>query len=436
MTNPDQRGADSNLQSMNQKVGHTFRCFGADQQANGIITFAPINNRHLESAENQSQTLFVDINQKAQILRIMQGVGQYIQQLRKEVPIWEIASTIGMSTELLAKIMQGKIHATREQLFSLSSCFKINFKDLMINYQSERLLSETKTHPKRQLNMMEYLSKLRTSNIQIRHHRPSFPLNQSIESIIYCKGHNLDYPFETVNPDGTVQLLIKLEDENRVIFNHSTQSNVQLRNAWITGIQKQQLTYQLGKTETALYVRFRPGGFYSFSGIPQTELADRVLEADLLLGRSISQLREELQSSTDIQEIFRKVEKYFLKRIDQQPDMTQHIINYVYKHIASPLPSITQKTGYSQKHVIHLFKKHVGVTPKYFQRIDRFNRALNTIQTTVPNEIDWSTITHANRYYDQSHFIKEFHHFSGISPHEFMETGSSCATFIHSNAPI
>jgi methylphosphotriester-DNA--protein-cysteine methyltransferase len=105
------------------------------------------------------------------------------------------------------------------------------------------------------------------------------------------------------------------------------------------------------------------------------------------------------------------------------------------KYINTPLPILIKKAGYSQKHIIHLFKKYVGITPKYFQRIFRFNQALHALHRAIPNQTNWSDI-YAIDYFDQAHFIKEFNHFTGASPHAFITSGSPCSTFIHSKTIV
>ena len=73
----------------------------------------------------------------------------------------------------------------------------------------------------------------------------------------------------------------------------------------------------------------------------------------------------------------------------------------------------------SQKHLIHLFKKYIGLTPKWYQRILRFNDLLKQIQNK--ENIAWADIAYRCGYTDQSHFIKEFKHFSGFNPREFIK---------------
>lgn len=129
--------------------------------------------------------------------------------------------------------------------------------------------------------------------------------------------------------------------------------------------------------------------------------------------------------------MFQKIEDYFLTKINPH-SIADSVIAYSCAHILQPLSGLVHKTGYSQKHLIALFKKHIGTTPKYFQRIYRFKKVLDQIHSKK-NKTDWSETVYDHNYFDQAHFIKEFRYFSGLSPEKYLETGSTCSKFIYSH---
>jgi len=80
---------------------------------------------------------------------------------------------------------------------------------------------------------------------------------------------------------------------------------------------------------------------------------------------------------------------------------------------------LSDKVGLSQKHLINLFNKIVGVSPKMLQRIIKFNQVLHTIDPTKP--INWAEIAHRCYYYDHAHFNKDFLTFSGFNPTTYLQ---------------
>ncbi|HMX79717.1 MAG TPA: helix-turn-helix transcriptional regulator, partial [Ferruginibacter sp.] len=74
---------------------------------------------------------------------------------------------------------------------------------------------------------------------------------------------------------------------------------------------------------------------------------------------------------------------------------------------------------YSQKHLIKLFKDHVGITPKGFLKIIRFQKAVQEIEAS--KNIHWARLALESGYYDQAHFIHDFKEFSGFTPQEYTQ---------------
>ena len=89
------------------------------------------------------------------------------------------------------------------------------------------------------------------------------------------------------------------------------------------------------------------------------------------------------------------------------------------KNASLPLqPYLASVMGYSHKHTIKLFKEKCGLPPKMIQRIFRFNNVLMHAQTSGLN---WTALSHDAGYTDQSHFIKDFKQFTGLTPKTFLQ---------------
>jgi AraC-like DNA-binding protein len=74
--------------------------------------------------------------------------------------------------------------------------------------------------------------------------------------------------------------------------------------------------------------------------------------------------------------------------------------------------------GLSQRRFIRVFKTEVGITPKLFSRIQRFQQTRTFIQHNPST--NWADLAVVFGYFDQSHFIREFLEFSGLSPTDYM----------------
>jgi transcriptional regulator GlxA family with amidase domain len=79
---------------------------------------------------------------------------------------------------------------------------------------------------------------------------------------------------------------------------------------------------------------------------------------------------------------------------------------------------IAQRTGYSQRHFIEIFRNQVGLTPKRFHRLSRFRRVIETVQDQTV--VDWPEVGLSLGYFDQAHLIHDFREFSGLTPTEYL----------------
>ena len=79
--------------------------------------------------------------------------------------------------------------------------------------------------------------------------------------------------------------------------------------------------------------------------------------------------------------------------------------------------AVTDSTEHCSKRFIRLFHDSLGLTPKLFSRIQRFQSVLDRI---VGNEqVEWVNVALHSGYYDQSHLIGDFHPFAGVTPLEY-----------------
>jgi AraC-like DNA-binding protein len=79
---------------------------------------------------------------------------------------------------------------------------------------------------------------------------------------------------------------------------------------------------------------------------------------------------------------------------------------------------LADKTGYSQRYFIKLFRNEVGLTPKRVHRLCRFRRVIETVQNAASP--DWTDIALSLGYFDQAHLIHEFREFSGVTPEQYL----------------
>lgn len=265
-------------------------------------------------------------------------------------------------------------------------------------------------------------------------HFPTFPLAQFVENIWYVESSDPDYPREKILPDGAIELIIDLDSRPKKIFDSETSDNFRYcRKAWISGERTQYLV--IGTENAAMIgIRFRPGGAYPFFNFPISELSEAVTDLDLIWGGIVSDIRDQLLELKSPDERILTLESFLLRQTKRTLEPNR-AISYAVSSLQSPqflaIRDLANAIGITQKHLITQFERIVGLRPKSFARVCKFQRVVNLIEQQ--REIDWTRIANDCGYYDQAHFIKEFQAFSGLNPSSYVSQRGEYVNYIPIN---
>lgn len=270
----------------------------------------------------------------------------------------------------------------------------------------------------------------------LRVHTPPFPLCEFVDALIYYDGIAPIHQMDRFLPDGNAELIINLNEQPQYIYDNETLKQIQTcRQAWVSGVRTQPITIPSGKGSRMLIVAFRKGKAYPFYSLPMSELTDRVIEADDVFGSRIWNLREQLLTCASPDEMFVRVERFLMEQAGARlsPDMYSRCVEYAVSRILSQpdrmvFQQLSLQIGYSQKHFIHVFKQHVGIPPKQYMKIMRFQNAVFQIEQGA--SVGWTEVATRNGFYDQAHFIHEFRNFSGFTPGEYILRKSETLNYV------
>ncbi len=170
-------------------------------------------------------------------------------------------------------------------------------------------------------------------------------------------------------------------------------------------------------------VRFKPGGLAAFVPMPVHELSNLTLDLYTAFGADALVLESQLfDSAHDAAQQITLLNLFFLQRLNIQAAHTFAL--YVAQCIAASnvrvnIHELSADVGYSIRTVDRLFQQHFGMSPKFYARIVRFQRALALMSKDV--NITLMGVALACGYYDQAHFSKEFSAFAGQNPERYRE---------------
>ncbi len=266
-----------------------------------------------------------------------------------------------------------------------------------------------------------------------RHYIPKAPLNEFIACFIYYRDYNPVHSIDRFLPDGNVNLVIDLTDYPKYIYDNHTLTEIQsCRRVWFSGIRNKFITIPSGRDSEMLLIYFRKGKSYPFANAPVSAFTDHVVDGEQVLTPEILRMREQLQEMVDINQKFLCVEEFLLNMFRNRLQVNPFVDYAVGQILQSPhsavIKDITNKVGFSQKHMIDMFRQHVGMTPKSFLKVMRFQKAIREIEQN--RQVTWARIAYESGYYDQAHFINDFKTFSGFTPSQYLTRHSDSVNYV------
>ncbi len=150
------------------------------------------------------------------------------------------------------------------------------------------------------------------------------------------------------------------------------------------------------------------------------------------MGKRFYFAQERLLGIKQISLKFQTVENFLLEKfkskLDPNPAVEYALAEIIRRPDQINLARLNENISYSQKHFIDLFKRQVGITPKAYLRIIRFQRAICEIEQR--QAVSWTIISQDCGFYDQAHFINDFKFFSGFTPEEYVSSKNDILNYV------
>jgi AraC-like DNA-binding protein len=190
--------------------------------------------------------------------------------------------------------------------------------------------------------------------------------------------------------------------------------------AFLTGSHTASYVSEMAADEPVMAVHFRPGGAFPFLGIPLSNLENAHVGLDQLWGRAGMELHERLIDAPTMAARFGILENFLLSRpwssARRHPGVAAALAA-IEDNPSIRMADIRDLVGMSTKRVIALFRAEVGLSPKAYARIRRFQAALRLLGTGPAG----ARVAADVGYFDQAHFVREFRSFTGMTPTQYAE---------------
>lgn len=234
---------------------------------------------------------------------------------------------------------------------------------------------------------------------------PPLLLSQFIEFFWIREGEHLSAVQTRLLPMGTIELVINLHEDSIPIFDHKSRVQCGSTNgAMLCGTHSENFIAQVDRKISVMGVHSRPGGGTAFFRLPAGELHNETISLDELWQGHAAELRDRLLAEP-LENRFLALEQFLMQML-RSSTLHPAVDFAVQQFKRSKIPTIsavTDRIGFSTRHFNQLFRDQVGLTPKLFCRIQRFQQVLALLSGKT--KVDWMDIVFTCGYFDQAHLI-------------------------------
>ncbi|MGO9616294.1 MAG: helix-turn-helix domain-containing protein [Terracidiphilus sp.] len=249
---------------------------------------------------------------------------------------------------------------------------------------------------------------------------PASPLSRFVQVLWYSRAPVAGHRYERILPTGCAQVILNLE---RDCLHDCLEGSPdqQVAPSLVVGGRS---TYEIIAARdmiSLIGISFKPGGFAAFAGDAADRFSNLSIPLDAAWGRPALTLRSRLRETDDVRTRFRIIEAFLLERLaacaTPRNAARRQLVEFALSNFGSApalstVREVARSTGLSERRFSQIFREEVGLSPKVWCRVRRFQRAVRMLHLGV--DLPWSDLALDCGFYDQSHFANEFRAFSGV----------------------
>ncbi len=178
-----------------------------------------------------------------------------------------------------------------------------------------------------------------------------------------------------------------------------------------------------GKEFLCIQIVFQPAGFHQITNIPSENLMNMYIDAEDIFGKSIQLVNEQLFHAKNYDEMI-KITESFLNNLIRKNKTSKHPVDetgilMIKEEENFSIDNFLKSAYLSHRQFDRKFKERIGVPPKLFLQLSRFDKAFR-LKNRFP-QIDWLSIAIRCGYHDYQHLAKEYKSFTNFTPVQFFE---------------
>ncbi len=243
---------------------------------------------------------------------------------------------------------------------------------------------------------------------------PSPLLVPWVQTLWYCRAPHIPHRRERVLPNGCMQIILNLSRSYLTDCGEDGNGNRRLPPAVVVGARARYGVVDTADMEELAGILFQPGGFARLFREPANLFFERSIALDDVWAGA--NLMDRLGEFSTPAEKLRTLDA-FLTQLSQEgaprSDLVHHAL-HLFRDRSLGVSQCARSVGVSERRLSQVFREEVGLSPKMWCRVRRFQTAVRALHHGA--DVPWAELALRCGYYDQSHFANDFRAFSGINP--------------------
>jgi AraC-like DNA-binding protein len=217
-------------------------------------------------------------------------------------------------------------------------------------------------------------------------------------------------------PSGTVQLLVNLDRDSLSTYPLDGGPPTVTGGAAVQGPYDGPVLIDPADQRRILWVAFRVGGSYPFLPADAADLRSSLVDLDDLWGRGAGALlRERLLSAAGPEAALTEAEVALRRRAHRPLEPDNAVVTAAADlHHGASVAAAADRLGWTPRRLGREFAEHIGLTPKRFARVRRFQRVVRAAAASA--DPDWARLAAEHGFHDQAHLIHDFRSFAATTP--------------------
>ncbi|TWB12865.1 AraC-like DNA-binding protein [Nitrospirillum amazonense] len=226
-------------------------------------------------------------------------------------------------------------------------------------------------------------------------------------------------------PHAQAVLIINLAEPIGIVGGDGRQITVRAGEGFVAGAHLAPALSRSVGTQAGMHVFLPLSSLRRLLGCPLTDLIDRVVPLDAVLGSAARQLGQTLAEAPDGTVRMAALDDALTRRFDAMPALPgaqAHALALLRDRPDLDIADIAGEIGWSAKHLAARVQDALGVGPRTYRRLMRFEALTKRLGAGPPGEGSggWAGIAIDAGYCDQSHMIREFREFAGLTPGQYL----------------